>query len=104
MESGSARKARESFVPELDRLEFAVQRLLQSHERLRRRAEAAEARVSELERAVQDVSTGRVNPVDLAEDARRLEEQNAELRARVDAAYHAVHRVMTRLQFIEEER
>jgi hypothetical protein len=104
MESGSARKPRPSVAPELDRLELTVQRLLQAHDAMRQRAEAAEARVHELERAVQDVSTGRVNPVDLAEDARRLEEQNAALRARIDAAYQAVHRMMARLQFVEEER
>src|SRR5688572_11074857 len=100
MESSSARKPR--LAPELDQLESTVQRLLQAHDALRRRAEAAEARVRELERAVQDVSTGRVNPVDLAEDARRLEEQNADLRARIDAAYEAVNRMMARLQFVEE--
>jgi seryl-tRNA synthetase len=104
MESGSARKPRSTLTPELDRLELTVQRLLQAHDALRRRAEAAEARVRELERAVQDVSTGRVNPVELAEDARRLEDQNAALRARLDAAYRAVHRISARLQFVEEER
>ena len=104
MESGSARKPRPSLTPELDRLELMVQRLLQANDALRRRADAAEARVHELERAVQDVSTGRVNPVELAEDARRLEEQNADLRARVNAAHDAVHRLIARLQFIEEER
>jgi seryl-tRNA synthetase len=104
MESGSARKSQSAFAPELDRLELTIQRLLQTHDALQQRAEAAEARVRELERAVQDVSTGRVNPVDLAEDARRLEEQNADLRARMNAAYDAVQRVMARLQFVEEER
>lgn len=103
MEFGSARKPR-SIAPELDRLESAVLQLLREHDALRRRAAAAESRVRELERAVQDVSTGRVNPVALAEDARRLEEQNADLRARIDAAHQAVTRVMARLQFVEEER
>jgi len=104
MESGSARKPSSNAAPELDRLESTVQRLLLAHDALKRRAEAAEARVRELERAVQDVSTGRVNPVDLAKDARRLEEQNADLRARIDQAQQAIRRLLTRLQFVEEER
>jgi hypothetical protein len=104
MESGSARKPRPSAAPELDALESAVLLLLQEHDALRQRADTAEARLRELERAVQDVSTGRVNPVALAEDARRLEEQNADLRARIDAARDAVNRMLGRLQFVEEDR
>jgi hypothetical protein len=104
MESGSARKARVHPIPELEPLEQSVRRLLEAHDAWRRRAELAEARVVELERAVQDVSTGRVDPVALAESASRLEKENVALRARIDAAHEAVQRMLGRLHFVEEER
>jgi hypothetical protein len=98
------RKPRIALPPELDRLELTVRRLLESHDAVRRRAEAAEARVRELEGAVQDLSGGRIDPVALGEEVARLEERNRTLEERVAQAHAAVLRMMARLQFTVEDR
>lgn len=89
---------------ELERLEQRVQRLLAAHGEWRRRAESAEARVHELEAAMQDVSAGRLDPVTMGERVQELELQNRMLRERLDRAHEIVQRMTARLQFGEEER
>ena len=98
------RKTREAIPPELDRLELTIRRLIESHQSWENRAVAAEARVRELERAMQDVSAGRINPVDLANEVRELETRNASLLDRLAHAQEAVDRMIARLQFTSEER
>jgi chromosome segregation ATPase len=97
-------KARHAAPPELDRLELTVRRLLESHDAWRQRAERAESRIAELEAAVQDLSTGSLDPVAMAGEVRSLDAQNRELRTRLEAARQAVQRMLSRLQFVEEER
>lgn len=98
------RKTRQPSAPELDRLELTLRRLLDAHDEWRRRAEAAEARAAELERTLQQVSSGSIDPIALADEVRRLEQRNRELRTRMDNAHAAVERMRARLQFAEEER
>jgi seryl-tRNA synthetase len=90
--------------PELDRLELKIRRLIEAHDAWRRRAEAAEARARELEATVRELSSGRLDPVALADEVRALEERNQALRERVSQAQDAVQRMLARLQFVEEER
>lgn len=103
-ESSSAHRSRGAVPAELDTLELTIRRLLDAYHDWRRRAEAAEARVTELEEAMQDVSSGRLDPVAMAEEVQRLEERNRDLRERMDQAHAAVLRMSARLQFTEEER
>ena len=98
------RKTQQATPPELDRLELTIRRLIESHERLEKRAIAAEARIRDLEGAIQDVSAGRLDPVALGEEVRLLEERNASLQDRLVRAHAAVERMMARLQFTAEER
>lgn len=98
------RKTRQNLPPELDHLEATIRRLLESHDTWRERARAAEARIRELEEAVQELSAGRLDPVALAEDVRTLEERNASLHDRLTRAHAAVERMMARLQFTAEDR
>jgi predicted RNase H-like nuclease (RuvC/YqgF family) len=98
------RRSRHIAPPELDRLELTVHRLLEAHDTWRRRAEAAEARIAELEAAVRDLSSGSLDPVALGDEVRTLQEQNAALRERLGRAHEAVQRMAGRLQFVEEER
>lgn len=98
------RKTRQTLPPELDNLELAIRRLLEDHDAWRDRARAAEARIRELEKAVQELSAGRLDPVALAEDVRTLEERNAAMHDRLTRAHAAVERMMARLQFTAEER
>lgn len=98
------RKPRPAAPPELDKLELTVRRLLDAHDRWRQRALAAEARVRELEGAVEDISGGRLDPVALGEEVSRLEERNRMLNERLEQAHAAVLRMMARLQFTVEDR
>jgi hypothetical protein len=90
-------------LPEWDWLEMSVRRLLDDHEAWRRRAELAERRVRELESALREVATGKLDPMALAEHARTLEEQNRDLEQRLQQARESVQRIMARLKFAEEE-
>jgi chromosome segregation ATPase len=97
-------RSRQGTGAELDRLELTVRRLLESHDAWRQRAEAAQARVAELERTVRDLSTGSLDPVAMAGDVRSLEAENRELKDRLVKARAGVQRMQARLQFVEEER
>lgn len=98
------RKTQQATPPELDRLELTIRRLIESHELWEKRATAAEARIRELEGAIQDVSAGRLDPVALGEEVRLLEERNSSLQDRLLRAHAAVERMIARLQFTAEER
>lgn len=98
------RKTQNATPPELDRLELTIRRLIESHELWERRAIAAEARIRELEEAIQEVSAGRLDPVALGEEVRLLEERSTSLQNRLVRAHAAVERMMARLQFTAEER
>jgi hypothetical protein len=102
-ESSSGPRSRPASTAELDRLELTIRRLIDAHDGWRRRARTAEARVRELEVAQQDVATGRLDPVTLADEAKRLDQQNRLMRERMDQAHAAVERMIARLQFTEEE-
>jgi chromosome segregation ATPase len=97
-------KARHATPPELDRLELTIRRLLESHDAWRRRAEQAEARIGELETAVQDLTSGSLDPVAMAGEVRSLAARNSELQTRLETAQQSVQRMLSRLQFVEEER
>ncbi len=90
-------------IPGWNELEQTVRRLLDDHDALRQRAAAAEKRAGELERALHDVSGGRIDPMALAERARALEHENRELHTRLDHARETVQRLLARVRFSEEE-
>ena len=98
------RKTRQPSTAELDRLELTLRRLLDAHDQWRKRAQAAEARAAELESTLEQVSSGSIDPIALADAVRVLEERNRVLRTRMDEAHAAVERMRARLQFAEEER
>lgn len=87
-----------------ERLELAVRRLLDNQDMLRRRAQAAEARVCELEAGIAEVTAGRLDPVQLAQRAEQLERENRALEDRLAQARDAVQRILSRLRFAEEEQ
>lgn len=91
-------------LPGWDRLESTVRRLVDEHDALRRRALAAEQRVRELEAALDDVSTGRLDPLEVSERARSLETENERLNERLTLARGMVERILGRIQFAEDDR
>src|SRR5690606_41499211 len=80
--SGGPKTARVTAPVEWDRLELAVRRLLDEYAACRRRAEAAERRVVELEAAMHEVGVGAVDPFDLHERIAALDDEDASLRER----------------------
>lgn len=101
--SNAAPEAR-PVVPGWDPLELTVRRLMDDHDAWQRRAIAAEKRVRELEAALQDVSTGRLDPVAISARAQSLERENRLLNRRVRKAHAAVERILNRIQFVEGDR
>ena len=91
-------------LAEWDRIERGVRRALDDRDVWRRRAQLAEARVRELEAALRDVSSGNLDPMQLSEQARDLERENRMLLDRLGKARESVDRILTRLNFAEEER
>ncbi|MGH7501552.1 MAG: hypothetical protein ACREL7_07305 [Longimicrobiales bacterium] len=91
-------------LPDWDRIEWAVRRAFDDRDVWYRRAQLAETRVRELEAALRDVSSGTLDPMQLSEHARDLERENRMLIDRLGKAREAVDRIMTRLNFAEEER
>lgn len=89
---------------EWDRLELAVRRLLDEYTACRRRADAAERRIAELEAALQAVAAGAVDPLELRERVAALEAENRSLRERMEQARAGVGRIVARLQFMEDDR
>lgn len=95
--------APEADLPELDRLERTIRRLLDEYDGLVARVGAADNRVRELELALRNVSAGLIDPVSLAERTRELEAENQDLVDRLKRARESVLRILARMRFNEEE-
>lgn len=104
MSNGGPEATSSPMVPEWDRLELTIRRLLDEHDAWRRRAGAAEQRVRELEAALNELSTGNLDPLALSEQVRSYERDNRGLVKRLAQAREAVERIQSRLQFLEEDR
>ena len=84
------------------RLETAVARLLKEHAAALGRARAAEARLQELEKRVNEARKSGSDPVQLQETISHLRERNADLEKRIDAGRAGVDRLLSRIRFLEE--
>ncbi len=89
--------------PECVRLESAVRRLGDEFAGYRARAQLAEARAGELERALKAVSSGSLDPVSLRERIGKLEQENRDLRRQMLQAQDRVRRLIARFDFLREE-
>ncbi|MEX0979909.1 MAG: hypothetical protein WDZ89_02375 [Gemmatimonadota bacterium] len=88
----------------LARLEEAVGRALERMSALQRRATGAEARVRDLEALLRRFTSGDDNPARLMDRLRLLQEENDELRARLNEGREGAERLLARIRFIEEQR
>ena len=91
-------------LPELDRLELALRRVLERYDALEKRAAQADARIKELERAVSGMTAGQIDPIELRERNEQLVKENSDLRERLRQVDTIAQRIQARLQFVEEER
>lgn len=88
---------------EYSRLEASVRRLLDEAAGYRARAHVAEQRSKELERTLRQLSSGALDPLQMKDGLRKLEEENAELRQRMVAAQDRIRRLIARFDFLREE-
>ena len=88
---------------ELRRLEGAVRRLLDELAGYRARTRVAEDRAAELERTVRGLSSGALDPLELGERARKLEQENEDLRRRMGEAQDRIRGLVARFDFLREE-
>ncbi len=96
--------ARPGLPPEVDGLELAVRRLLESHQLLRRRALAAERRVRELDATLTQLRSAGDDPLALRRRIEELETANRTLQARLEEGAERVRRLLARTHFLEEEK
>ncbi len=91
-------------VPDWDRLELVVRRLMDDHDTWRRRALTAEKRNRELETTLAEISAGRLDPAEVSARARSLERENRVLAKRMQNARDIIERILDRIEFVEENR
>lgn len=90
---------------EWQRLQTALEQLLQAYDEVLQRATGADERVRQLEAALRNASTsGELDPVALANRVNLLEQENRFLARRLDRARESVRRISARLQFLEDDR
>jgi predicted nuclease with TOPRIM domain len=77
--------------------------MLEEHTRTTKRAEAAEARVAELTEAVKRFTGDEAEAGRIMTRIRTLEEENADLRARLDRGRDGVERMIARIRFLENQ-
>lgn len=96
-------KSEAALPGEYERLEGAVRRLLDDVAGYRARAQVAETRAAELERALRDVRSGALDPLKLKDSIRKLEEENRELRRRMIKAQDRIRQLIARFDFLRED-
>ena len=69
---------------------------------LRKRSQAAESRVVELEKLFRRFAAGEESPGEFVLRSRKLEEENGILRGRIEEGRGAVERLLARIRFLEE--
>jgi chromosome segregation ATPase len=90
--------------PEWDRLELGVRRLLDDHDALRQRLREAEGRLAVVEQTLEEVRSGALDPLSLSEEIQRLREENRGMTERIDQGRDRIRALLSRLQFLEEDR
>ncbi|MGD8319447.1 MAG: hypothetical protein PVJ02_03305 [Gemmatimonadota bacterium] len=85
-------------------LEQTVGRVLERLGDLKLRAESAEARSAELQELVRRFTGDEAEAGRLLSRLRSLEEENADLRERVEKGREGVERLLARIRFLEEQR
>lgn len=88
----------------LQSLDGAVGAVLDEVARLRSTLREREARIREAESLLAELSEGEESPVRMRRRIDRLQEENAELRARLQEGRDGVERLLAKIRFLEEQR
>jgi predicted RNase H-like nuclease (RuvC/YqgF family) len=87
----------------LSEVEGAVGRLLEEMKRLEARTQRAETRVRDVEALLRRFTRGDEDPAQLQRTVSGLQEENEELRSRIEEGREAVERLLARIRFLEEQ-
>ena len=99
-EPGDNAKASESGF---QRLQEAVDRLLEELGRARSRADAAEAKTAEMARLVERFTGNEMEARELVSRLKSVEKENEDLRDRLNQGREGVERMIARIRFLESQ-
>ena len=88
----------------LQRLEKAVSQAGDRVDGLHRKLARMQARREELEGMIRGVTSGELSPSEMVERVDILEQEGAELRARLNEGREGVERLLARIRFLEDQR
>jgi DNA-binding transcriptional LysR family regulator len=86
------------------RLKAAVASAVAEVDRLRREVARMEAQGDELEGLIRGVTSGERSPRDMIDRISILEEENRDLRVRLNQGREGVDRLLARIRFLEEQK
>jgi len=88
----------------VERLENAVTAALKKVELLEGEVVRVNAQGKELEGMLKGVTSGKVGPREMVSKLHILEEENRDLRRRLDEGREGVNRLLAQVKFLEEQR
>ncbi len=88
----------------LERLEGAVSQAVGEVDRLREELARMEAQGEELEGLIRGVTSGERSPREMVDRTHILEEENRDLRARLNEGREGVERLLARIRFLEDRK
>ena len=86
-----------------DALERAVGVALERQARLNERVARAEGKSAELQELLRRFTTEEIDPAEILSRLRVLENENGDLRSRVDEARAGIERLLARIRFLENQ-
>ena len=104
MSSGAAKSGGGPERQGLAALEHAVTRALEELRRARERTSAAERRSGELEALLQSFTSGEESAGGMKQHIDRLEEENRDLRTRIERGRETAARLLARIGFLEDQK
>ena len=100
MSEDSGNRGREALV----RLQNAVEQAVVGNRELTVRLRASEEKARELDGLLKRISGGEIEPGQFVDRMRVLEEENSDLRTRLERGREGVERLLARIRFLEEQR
>lgn len=87
----------------MKRLDRAVEQLIKALSAEKARAAKAESKLEDTRKLLRSFKSGKEDPSSLAERLKQLEEENGDLRDRLERGRASVTRLLARVRFIEEK-
>ena len=104
MSNNASEQAKVTPAAAIKRLKAAVADAVGEVERLRAELARMEAQGEELEGLIRGVTSGERSPREMIDRISILDEENRDLRARVNQGREGVERLLARIRFLEEQK